>query len=157
MGAGVRGRQGNFEGKGDAGEKFAKILGFAAIPHLRLPREVSTGGTRGAALGSCGAPTKPHPLPDPSPLPSLPAPPTHPHTHKSSTAKAPRPPIILTTNRFLSSTSCRFRRISDFKTSISLPGFTPRASLSGSLDQASTSQGPRTHHKQAQIPDNGYQ
>lgn len=66
----------------------------------------------------------------------------------------PMTPTILTTNRFLSSTNCRFRRISDLRTSIFLPGFKLESPLCGSSDQTfPPSQPPRTYYmKWTQTP-----
>ena len=98
---------------------------FLQFPHFH-PKgsRVSAKGTVGLAAASLGprrgsgwAPPTKDPL---STVPLSPGPPRR--KHSAPPSPTPTTPRLLTTNRFLSSTSCRFRRISDFRTSILLSG-----------------------------------
>ena len=73
----------------------------------------------GPRRGSGWAPPREDPL---STVPLSPGP--LPRKHSAPPSPTPTTPRLLTTNRFLSSTSCRFRRISDFRTSILLSEWT---------------------------------
>lgn len=79
------------------------------------------GGGRGR-LSLTPASRNPLSISPDSRAPLWPPPPRHTHTPRHD-------PRLLTANRFLSSTSCRFRRISDFRTSMSSPGLSWRSSL----------------------------
>lgn len=112
--------------EGQLGEReLPKSRVFLQFPHFH-PKgsRVSAKGTAGLAAGSLGprrgpgwAPPSKDPL---GTVPLSPGPPRR--RHSAPPSPTPTTSRLLTTNRFLSSTSCRFRRISDFKTSILLSG-----------------------------------